>query len=166
MSAHTGRLLSPAPGYNAALTPLGKNHDRMERKSRRCAKRGDPPPLAAYQNRVFALSALSPGRSGANPCIAGVTPGSGGGLHALGACGAGDGAERRALLRRHGSTDGRRRARQSTQGRGAQAFVDTSPCQAMIRLHGKSPCSLSPRADTASGDDAIGRAVSLDPQKR
>ena len=59
MSAHTGVFIA-SPEYNASITPLLKNAIDWILAVR---ERGDPP-LAAYQNRVFALGAASPGRSG------------------------------------------------------------------------------------------------------
>jgi chromate reductase, NAD(P)H dehydrogenase (quinone) len=60
MSAHQGVFIV-SPEYNASLTPLIKNTIDWISAVR---ERGDPP-LAAYQNRVFALGGASPGRSGA-----------------------------------------------------------------------------------------------------
>jgi NAD(P)H-dependent FMN reductase len=60
MSAHQGVFIA-SPEYNASLTPLIKNTIDWISAVR---ERGDPP-LAAYQNRVFALGGASPGRSGA-----------------------------------------------------------------------------------------------------
>jgi NAD(P)H-dependent FMN reductase len=60
MSAHQGVFIA-SPKYNASLTPLIKNTIDWISAVR---ERGDPP-LAAYQNRVFALGGASPGRSGA-----------------------------------------------------------------------------------------------------
>jgi chromate reductase, NAD(P)H dehydrogenase (quinone) len=60
MSAHQGVFIA-SPEYNASLTPLVKNTIDWISAVR---ERGDPP-LAAYQNRVFALGGASPGRSGA-----------------------------------------------------------------------------------------------------
>ena len=50
-----------SPEYNASITPLTKNTLDWISTVR---EPGDPP-LAAYQNRVFALGGASPGRSGA-----------------------------------------------------------------------------------------------------
>ena len=60
MSAHQGVFIA-SPEYNASITPLIKNTIDWISAVR---ERGDPP-LAAYQNRVFALGGASPGRSGA-----------------------------------------------------------------------------------------------------
>jgi chromate reductase len=60
MSAHQGVFIA-SPEYNASLTPLIKNTIDWISAVR---ERGDPP-LAAYQNRVFALGGASPGRFGA-----------------------------------------------------------------------------------------------------
>lgn len=60
MSAHHGVFIA-SPEYNASITPLIKNTIDWVSAVR---ERGDPP-LAAYQNRVFALGGASPGRSGA-----------------------------------------------------------------------------------------------------
>jgi chromate reductase len=60
MSAHQGVFIA-SPEYNASLTPLIKNAIDWIAAVR---ERGEPP-LAAYQNRVFALGGASPGRSGA-----------------------------------------------------------------------------------------------------
>src|SRR5512132_1919242 len=51
----------PVPEYNASITPLIKNTIDWISAVR---ERGEAP-LAAYQNRVFALGGASPGRSGA-----------------------------------------------------------------------------------------------------
>ncbi len=59
MSANRGVFIA-SPEYNASITPLLKNALDWISTVR---ERGDPP-LAAYQNRVFALGAASPGRSG------------------------------------------------------------------------------------------------------
>ena len=60
MSAHHGVFIA-SPEYNASITPLTKNTlDWISTVH----EPGDPP-LAAYQNRVFALGGASPGRSGA-----------------------------------------------------------------------------------------------------
>ena len=60
MSVHQGVFIA-SPEYNASITPLIKNTIDWISAVR---VRGDPP-LAAYQNRVFALGGASPGRSGA-----------------------------------------------------------------------------------------------------
>ena len=60
MSAHRGVFIA-SPEYNASITPLLKNTIDWISVVR---ERGEPP-LAAYQNRVFALGGASPGRSGA-----------------------------------------------------------------------------------------------------
>src|SRR5499427_9189088 len=60
MAAQQGVLIV-SPEYNASITPLIKNTIDWISVVR---ERGDPP-LAAYQNRVFALGGASPGRSGA-----------------------------------------------------------------------------------------------------
>jgi len=57
--AHAGLFIA-SPEYNASITPLLKNAIDWISAVREA---GDPP-LAAYQNRVFALGAASPGRSG------------------------------------------------------------------------------------------------------
>jgi NAD(P)H-dependent FMN reductase len=59
VSAHRGVFIA-SPEYNASITPLLKNTIDWISTVR---ERGDPP-LAAYQNRAFALGAASPGRSG------------------------------------------------------------------------------------------------------
>jgi NAD(P)H-dependent FMN reductase len=59
VSASRGVFIA-SPEYNASITPLLKNAIDWISTVR---ERGDPP-LAAYQNRVFALGAASPGRSG------------------------------------------------------------------------------------------------------
>ena len=57
--AHGGVFIA-SPEYNASITPLLKNAiDWIS-----AVRERDDPPLAAYQNRVFALGAASPGRSG------------------------------------------------------------------------------------------------------
>ena len=59
MSAHRGVFIA-SPEYNASITPLIKNAiDWIS-----TVREGDEPQLAAYQDRVFALGAASPGRSG------------------------------------------------------------------------------------------------------
>ena len=59
MSTHRGVFIA-SPEYNASITPLIKNTiDWIS-----TVREGDEPQLAAYQNRVFALGAASPGRSG------------------------------------------------------------------------------------------------------
>ena len=60
MSAHQGVFIA-SPEYNASIAPLIKNTIDWISTVR---ERGDPP-LAAYQNRVFALGGASPGSSGA-----------------------------------------------------------------------------------------------------
>jgi chromate reductase len=60
MSAHQGVFIA-SPEYNASLTPLIKNAIDWIAAVR---ERGEPP-LAAYQNRVFALGGASSGYSGA-----------------------------------------------------------------------------------------------------
>jgi NAD(P)H-dependent FMN reductase len=59
VSAHRGVFIA-SPEYNASITPLLKNTIDWISTVR---ERGDPP-LAAYQNRAFALGGASPGRSG------------------------------------------------------------------------------------------------------
>ena len=59
VTAHQGIFIT-SPEYSASVTPLLKNTIDWISTVR---ERGDPP-LAAYQNRVFALGAASPGRSG------------------------------------------------------------------------------------------------------
>jgi chromate reductase, NAD(P)H dehydrogenase (quinone) len=60
MSAHQGVFIA-SPEYNASITPLIKN--TIDWVS--AVREGGEAPLAAYQNRVFALGGASPGRSGA-----------------------------------------------------------------------------------------------------
>jgi NAD(P)H-dependent FMN reductase len=60
LAAHQGVFIA-SPEYNASIPPLLKNMIDWISIVR---ERGDPP-LAAYQNRVFALSGASPRRSGA-----------------------------------------------------------------------------------------------------
>ncbi len=60
VSAHHGVFIA-SPEYNASIAPLVKNTIDWISIVR---EHGDPP-LAAYQNRVFALGGASPGRSGA-----------------------------------------------------------------------------------------------------
>ena len=60
MSLHQGVFIA-SPEYNASITPLMKN--TIDWISAVC-EHGEAP-LAAYQNRVFALGGASPGRSGA-----------------------------------------------------------------------------------------------------
>jgi chromate reductase len=57
---HHGVFIA-SPEYNASITPLIKNAIDWVSAVR---EPGDPP-LAAYQNRVFAIGGVSPGRSGA-----------------------------------------------------------------------------------------------------
>src|SRR6202022_1535326 len=57
--AHRGVFIA-CPEYNASITPLIKNAiDWIS-----TVREGGEPQLAAYQDRVFALGAASPGRSG------------------------------------------------------------------------------------------------------
>jgi chromate reductase, NAD(P)H dehydrogenase (quinone) len=57
--AHRGVFIA-SPEYNASITPLIKNAiDWIS-----TVREGGEPQLAAYQDRVFALGAASPGRSG------------------------------------------------------------------------------------------------------
>jgi chromate reductase, NAD(P)H dehydrogenase (quinone) len=57
--AHRGVFIA-SPEYNASITPLVKNAiDWIS-----TVREGGEPELAAYQDRVFALGAASPGRSG------------------------------------------------------------------------------------------------------
>jgi NAD(P)H-dependent FMN reductase len=59
MSTHRGVFIA-SPEYNASITPLIKNAiDWIS-----IVREGGEPKLAAYQDRVFALGAASPGRSG------------------------------------------------------------------------------------------------------
>jgi NAD(P)H-dependent FMN reductase len=59
MSAHRGVFIA-SPEYNASITPIIKNAiDWIS-----TVREGDEPQLAAFQDRVFALGAASPGRSG------------------------------------------------------------------------------------------------------
>jgi NAD(P)H-dependent FMN reductase len=60
MSAHQGVFIA-SPEYNASITPLIKNTIDWISAVR---ERGEPP-LAAYQNRVFALGGASPRSTGA-----------------------------------------------------------------------------------------------------
>lgn len=60
MLVHQGVFIA-SPEYNASITPLIKNTIDWVSAVR---ERGEAP-LAAYQNRVFALGGASPGRSGA-----------------------------------------------------------------------------------------------------
>jgi chromate reductase, NAD(P)H dehydrogenase (quinone) len=60
MAAHQGVLIA-SPEYNASITPLIKNTIDWISVVR---ERGEPP-LAAYQNRVFALAGASPRSTGA-----------------------------------------------------------------------------------------------------
>jgi chromate reductase len=57
--AHRGVFIA-SPEYNASITPLIKN--AIDWVS--MVREGGEPQLAAYQDRVFALGAASPGRSG------------------------------------------------------------------------------------------------------
>jgi chromate reductase len=59
MSAHQGVFIA-SPEYNASITPLIKNTIDWISAVR---ERGEPP-LAAYQNRVFALGGASPRSTG------------------------------------------------------------------------------------------------------
>lgn len=59
MAAHRGVFIA-SPEYNASLAPVLKNAIDWVSTVR---ERGDPP-LAAFQNRAFALGAASSGRSG------------------------------------------------------------------------------------------------------
>lgn len=59
VSMHRGVLIT-SPEYNASMTPLLKNMIDWISTVRDAGE----PQLAAYQNRVFALAAASPGRSG------------------------------------------------------------------------------------------------------
>jgi chromate reductase, NAD(P)H dehydrogenase (quinone) len=60
MSVHQGVFIASTE-YNASITPLIKN--TIDWVS--AVREGGEAPLAAYQNRVFALGGASPGRSGA-----------------------------------------------------------------------------------------------------
>src|SRR5215468_8413840 len=60
MSAHQGVFIA-SPEYHASITPLLKNTLDWIAAVR---ERGDPP-LAAYQNRIFALGGVSPSPAGA-----------------------------------------------------------------------------------------------------
>jgi NAD(P)H-dependent FMN reductase len=64
MSAHQGVFIA-SPEYNASITPLIKNTIDWISAVR---ERGESP-LAAYQNRVFALGGASPRRSGATQSL-------------------------------------------------------------------------------------------------
>src|SRR3954463_706489 len=58
VTAHRGVFIA-SPEYNASITPLLKNTiDWIS-----AVRERDEPALAAYQKRVFALGAASPGRS-------------------------------------------------------------------------------------------------------
>src|SRR6266700_2408518 len=59
VSAQRGVFIA-SPEYNASITPLLKNAIDWISAVREAGE----PQLAAYQNRVFALGAASPGRSG------------------------------------------------------------------------------------------------------
>jgi chromate reductase len=59
ISVHRGVFIA-SPEYNASITPLIKN--AIDWVS--TVREDDEPQLAAYQDRVFALGAASPGRSG------------------------------------------------------------------------------------------------------
>jgi chromate reductase, NAD(P)H dehydrogenase (quinone) len=59
MTAHRGVFIA-SPEYNASIAPVLKNAIDWVSTVR---ERGDPP-LAAFQNRAFALGAASSGRSG------------------------------------------------------------------------------------------------------
>jgi NAD(P)H-dependent FMN reductase len=59
VTAHQGVFIA-SPEYNASITPLVKNTiDWIS-----AVRERNEPPLAAYQNRVFAIGGASPGRSG------------------------------------------------------------------------------------------------------
>jgi chromate reductase, NAD(P)H dehydrogenase (quinone) len=64
MSAHQGVFIA-SPEYNASITPIIKNTLDWIAAVR---ERGDPP-LAAYQNRIFALGGASLGPSAAMPSL-------------------------------------------------------------------------------------------------
>ena len=91
VSAHRGVFIA-SPEYNASITPLLKNAIDWISAVR---ERGEPP-LAAYQNRVFALGGASPGRSGGMQSLHRAAAGAGGRLPRAGDPRAGHGAERRA----------------------------------------------------------------------
>ena len=95
MSAHQGVFIA-SPEYNASITPLIKNTIDWISVVR---ERGDPP-LAAYQNRVFALGGASPGRSGAMQSLLALRQVLAVGCRRAGDRRAGHGAERRAGVRR------------------------------------------------------------------
>ena len=59
VGAHQGVFIA-SPEYNASVTPLLKNTLDWLGNAR---EKGEPP-LAAYQNRIFAIGAASPGPSG------------------------------------------------------------------------------------------------------
>src|SRR5256885_6393896 len=59
ISVHQGVFIA-SPEYNASITPLIKN--TIDWVS--AVREGGEAPLAAYQNRVFALGGAPPGRSG------------------------------------------------------------------------------------------------------
>src|SRR2546427_7903167 len=82
MSAHQGVFIA-SPEYNASITPLIKNTIDWISAVR---ERGDPP-LAAYQNRVFALGGASPGRSGATHSLLALRQVLAGGCPGLGVAG-------------------------------------------------------------------------------
>jgi len=62
--AHDGLLIA-SPEYNSAFTPLMKN--TLDWVSR--TETADEPPLAAYQGKVAAIMAASPGRLGGIRCL-------------------------------------------------------------------------------------------------
>src|SRR5256714_14455787 len=69
MSVHQGVFIA-SPEYNASITPLIKNTIDWISAVR---ERGEAP-LAAYQNRGFALGGASPGRSGATHSLLAPRP--------------------------------------------------------------------------------------------
>jgi chromate reductase, NAD(P)H dehydrogenase (quinone) len=64
MSVHQGVFIA-SPEYNASITPLIKNTIDWISVVR---ERGEPP-LAAYQNRIFALGGAAPGHAGATQAL-------------------------------------------------------------------------------------------------
>lgn len=64
ISAHQGVFIA-SPEYNASVTPLLKNAIDWVSRVR---ERGDPE-YAAFRNRVFAIAAAAPGRSGGSHAL-------------------------------------------------------------------------------------------------
>jgi len=78
ISVHQGVFIA-SPEYNASITPLIKN--TIDWVS--AVREGGEAPLAAYQNRVFALGGASPGRSGATHSLLALRQVLAGGCRAL-----------------------------------------------------------------------------------